>query len=162
MVTLTALSEANPTPEFNLEELENSLETVANFKYIATWNEASPTVTPDGTDKLAKDTKFGITFPFKAAIVGFYLTFDTSITRGNAANDYTANILNSSTLLLATAQSVGTLAAGTKIWIPADQNKEVTVGDTIKLRLNQLDGASAAPTDISAAKLLIEVVYTRS
>ena len=158
---LKAKSGVNPQPEFNQEELDNALNVINNFKYIIGWNEASPTITPDGSDHADKDTKFGITFPFNAKIIGVYLTLDTSVTKGNAANDYTLNLLNASTELLAADQSLGTVAAGTKTWIPADQNQTMLSGTTLKLRINQLDGSGASPTDISSAKIFAEVVYER-
>ena len=154
-------SATNPNDELSPLELKNAIEKIADFKYIVSWNEASPTVSPDGSDHLARDTKFGVTFPFKAEIVGVYLTLDTAVTYGNAANDYTINLLNGSTLLLSAAQSLGTVAAGTKTYVPANQNVNFEIGDTVKLRLNQLDGASAAPTDLSSAKVFVEVVYKR-
>lgn len=161
MLNLLSKSAVNPNDEFNQTELDHSLSTIGSFKYIIGWSEASPTVTPDGSDKLAKDTKFGATFPFKAKVIGAYLTLDTAVTYGNAANDYTLNLLNGSTTLLATALSLGSLSAGAKKWVPADQNQSFLIGETVKLRMNQLDGSGASPTDISAAKLFVEVVYER-
>lgn len=160
-LNITSLSRKNPNKELNLIELEEAISVFKAVRYAASFSVASPTVTPDNSDKEEVFTKFSAIMPQKAKIIGAYVTCDTTTSGADATSGYGLNLrnVNDSADLLASNQLFGNVTAGVPVWVPADQNQIAVAGDRIALGITQLDDNDPNPTDLSSANFNVEVVY---